>query len=70
MQRDHTVTLGPGPLYWAFTNLEKEGLISMVKEEERRKSFTLTGKGKQVLTEQVRRLEIMTRIGQSIRSQL
>lgn len=67
---DETVSIGPGTLYGAFTTLEKEGLIIMVKEEERRKSFTLTEKGKLVLKEQVRRLEIMARNGQAIRAQL
>jgi len=61
-----TVTVGPGTLYGAFTTLEKEGLITMVKEEERRKSYALTGKGKQVLTEQIRRLQIMARNGQTV----
>jgi len=67
---DGTVTIGPGTLYGAFTNLEKEGLITMIKQEERRKSYALTGKGKQVLAEQVRRLEIMSRNGQTILPQL
>jgi DNA-binding PadR family transcriptional regulator len=67
---DGTVSVGPGTLYGAFTNLEKEGLITMIKEEERRKSYALTGRGKQVLAEQVRRLEIMSRNGQTILPQL
>jgi DNA-binding PadR family transcriptional regulator len=65
-----TVSIGPGTLYGAFTTLEKEGLILMIKEEERRKSYALTCKGKQVLAEQVRRLEIMSRNGQNILPQL
>jgi DNA-binding PadR family transcriptional regulator len=67
---DGTVSIGPGTMYGAFTNLEKEGLIQMVKEEDRRKSYTLTGKGKQVLAEQIRRLEIMARNGRTILEQL
>ncbi len=63
---ESTVTVGPGTLYGAFTTLEKEGLITMVKEEERRKSYALTGKGKQVLAEQIRRLQIMARNGQTV----
>jgi len=63
---ENTVTIGPGTLYGAFTNLEKEGLITMVKEEERRKSYALTEKGKRVLTEQVHRLQIMARNGQTV----
>jgi DNA-binding PadR family transcriptional regulator len=58
-----TVQLGPGTLYGAFSTLEKEGLIRKVGEEERRKLYTLTPKGREVLGEQLRRLEIMTRLG-------
>lgn len=65
-----TVSIGPGTLYGAFTTLEKEGLISLVKEEERRKSYLLTAKGREVLGEQVRRLEIMARIGQGFQSKV
>lgn len=60
------VRIGPGTLYGAFTSLEKEGLIIKVKEENRRKSYVLTQKGKQVLLQQIKRLEIMTRNGLSI----
>jgi DNA-binding PadR family transcriptional regulator len=65
-----TVSIGPGTLYGAFTTLEKEGLISMVKEEQRRKSYALTPKGREVLKEQISRLQIMARNGQNILSRL
>ena len=58
-----TVKVGPGTLYGAFTSLEKEGLIVKVKEEDRRKSYALTPKGKNVLMNQIKRLEIMTQNG-------
>ncbi|MFC1985865.1 PadR family transcriptional regulator [Chloroflexota bacterium] len=61
-----TVKVGPGTLYGAFTSLEKEGLIVKVKEENRRKSYVLTPKGKKVLMNQIERLEIMTRNGLSV----
>jgi len=61
-----TVKIGPGTLYGAFSQLEKEGLITMVKEEERRKSYVLTEKGKAVLQEHIRRTEILVLNGQSI----
>jgi DNA-binding PadR family transcriptional regulator len=67
---DGTVSIGPGTLYGAFATLEKEGLIKMIKEEERRKSYALTPKGRQVLKEQIRRLQIMDRNGQSVIAQL
>ena len=61
-----TVRVGPGTLYGAFTLLEKEGLIIKVKEENRRKSYVLTPKGKNVLVNQIKRLKIMTQSGLSI----
>jgi len=64
------VKIGPGTLYGAFSSLEKEGLIVMVSEEERRKSYTLTQKGRQVLREQIARLEMMTRSGLDIADRL
>ncbi len=61
-----TVKVGPGTLYGAFTLLEKEGLIVKVKEENRRKSYVLTPKGKKALMNQIKRLEIMTQSGLSV----
>ena len=61
-----TVKVGPGTLYGAFTSLEKEGLIVKVKEEDRRKSYVLTAKGKKVLMNQIKRLKIMTQNGLSV----
>lgn len=58
-----TVSVGPGTLYGAFGNLEKEGMIVMVSEQDRRKSYALTSKGRSVLAGQIRRLEIMTSNG-------
>ena len=57
------VRVGPGTLYGVFDTLEAAGLILMVKEEDRRKSYTLTPKGKKVLLSQIKRFEIITRNG-------
>ncbi|MFZ6768891.1 PadR family transcriptional regulator [Undibacterium sp. Di26W] len=58
------VVIGPGTLYGAFATLEKQGLISKVREEERRKYYELSKKGQLVLAEHIRRLEIMVRNAQ------
>ena len=58
------VVIGPGTLYGAFAALEKQGLIEKVSEQERRKTYGLTRKGRLVLAEQVRRLATMVRNGQ------
>ena|SRR5665648_478269 len=56
------VKLGPGTLYGAFSNLEKEKIIRMVHEENRRKVYQLTEKGKKVLELQVVHLKMMLKI--------
>lgn len=58
------VVIGPGTLYGAFATLEKQGLIAKVKEEERRKYYELSDKGRLVLAEHIRRMEIMFRYAQ------
>ncbi|MGB5843974.1 MAG: helix-turn-helix transcriptional regulator [Anaerolineales bacterium] len=65
-----TVKVGPGTLYGAFSSLEKEGLISMVKAEQRRKSYQLTEKGSRVMASQIERLEIMADNGSRIKGRL
>jgi DNA-binding PadR family transcriptional regulator len=61
-----TVNIGPGTLYGAFQALEKEALIVKVGEEERRKIYVLTAKGRDVLKQQVNRLAIMVRSGSTV----
>jgi DNA-binding PadR family transcriptional regulator len=60
------VRVGPGTLYGVFTTLEKEKLIVKVKEEERRKSYALTDRGKAVLAAQIKRLESMSQSGLAV----
>ena len=61
-----TVKVGPGTLYGAFTTLEREGLIVKAGEQNRRKSYALTAKGKEVLRGHVRRLEVQVRSGKQV----
>jgi DNA-binding PadR family transcriptional regulator len=65
-----TVRVGPGTLYGVLSALEQAGLIVKVKEEDRRKSFALTPKGRKVLLSQIERLELMTRNGSAIKNHL
>lgn len=64
------VRLGPGTLYGAFTSLEKQGLIVMVSEQERRKSYALTPLGRQVLLAHLSRLQLMLRRGREAAARL
>jgi len=63
---DGTVKVGAGTMYGALSTLEKEGLIVKVDEQDRRKSYTLTSKGQQVLRAQLHRAAILVRNGQEL----
>jgi len=58
-----TIKLGPGTLYGAVSTLESEGLIVKVGEADRRKTYALTDKGRQVLKEHLRRVALMVTNG-------
>ena len=53
------VTIGSGTLYTAFPKLEKEGLIKVVRHEDRRKIYSLTEKGNHVLALQAQRIDLL-----------
>lgn len=60
---DNTVKIGAGTLYGALSSLEKEKMIVKVAEENRRKIYELTDKGKQVLKEHIRISTILVKNG-------
>jgi DNA-binding PadR family transcriptional regulator len=64
-----TVSVGPGTLYGAFSTLEKDGLIVKVGEDDRRKSYTLTSKGKSILQEHLRRLGILVKLAGDLKEE-
>jgi len=60
---ENTVKIGPGTLYGAFSTLEAEGLITKAGEEDRRKLYILTSKGRDIIKEHIRRIEILLKNG-------
>ena len=55
---DSQVSISPGTMYGTLSKMEKDGLISFVREEEKRKIYQITDLGRKVLndsTETVRR---------------
>ena len=60
------VRIGPGTLYGALTALEKDKLITLFDEVERRKRYALTAKGRAVLAAELARLRMLTRLGDTV----
>ena len=50
------ITLGAGTAYSSLGKLESDGLIEIVREEQRRKIYLITPLGNQILKEEAQRI--------------
>lgn len=55
--------MGPGTLYGVLTRLQKDGLIIVVNDDGRRRTYAITQEGKAALFEEYKRLENMIQDG-------
>ena len=53
---DGDITITPGTMYGTLSKMEKDGLISFVREEEKRKIYRITDLGTEVLDRKSTRL--------------
>ncbi len=58
--------LGAGTIYGTLGKLEKAGLISMTKEEEKRKYYQITEEGTSVLREELSRIRELYKAGKEV----
>lgn len=60
---DGLVNVGPGTLYPLLSRFQKEDLILQVSEDSRKKTYILTEKGRNLLTEEFNRLKRLVEDG-------
>lgn len=53
------VKVGPGTLYSLLSRFEEDGIIDMVSNEDNKKTYLITTTGKEVLNEEIERLELL-----------
>lgn len=51
------IILAPGTMYGSLSKMEKDGLICFIREEEKRKIYTITDLGREVLYTEMKRIE-------------
>jgi len=51
------VRVGPGTIYNSLSRLERDGLIRLVDENERRKTYQATDSGRHVIAAEITRLK-------------
>ena len=55
------LTISPGTMYGTLSKMEKDGLIQFVKEEDKRKIYSITQLGREVLDIEFQRIERLYR---------
>lgn len=58
---DGDIALAPGTMYGSLSKMEKDGLISFQREEEKRKIYLITELGKEVLALEMQRIDRLYR---------
>ena len=58
---DGEIRISPGTMYGSLSKMEKDGLIHLVREEEKRKIYCITELGKNVLALEMKRIERLYR---------
>lgn len=51
------IHLTPGTMYGSLSKMEKDGLIRFVREDDKRKLYIITDLGKDVLKQEIKRIE-------------
>ena len=51
------LSISPGTMYGTLAKMEKDGLIAFVREEEKRKLYSITELGSQILELEIQRIE-------------
>lgn len=54
---DGEIKISPGTLYGSLAKMEKDGLISFTREEDKRKMYCITELGTEVLELEMKRIE-------------
>ena len=55
------LSISPGTMYGTLAKIEKDGLIAFVREEEKRKLYSITKLGRQILELEIQRIERLYR---------
>lgn len=58
---DGQLSISPGTMYGTLSKMEKDGLIAFVREEEKRKLYSITELGRQILELEIQRIERLYR---------
>ena len=64
---DGEIVLSPGTMYGSLSKMEKDGLISFIREENKRKVYIITELGREVLELEMKRIARLYKTLQEVR---
>ncbi|MBR0599975.1 PadR family transcriptional regulator [Sinanaerobacter chloroacetimidivorans] len=64
------IRMGPGTLYGVLTRMQKDGLVEIIHDDGRRKTYVITELGKSALQEEYKRLVSMVQDGSFMKGDL
>lgn len=59
---DNSITITPGTMYGSLSKMEKDKLITFLREEDKRKIYQITDLGREVLNLEMKRIERLYKI--------
>lgn len=60
------ISMGPGTLYGLLGKMQKEGYIELEEQDERRKTYALTDRGRNALKQEYQRLQTLVEDGKKV----
>ncbi len=60
------IRLSPGTMYGSLSKMEKDGLIRFIREEEKRKLYTITDLGTEILQLELKRIRRLYKNSQEV----
>ena len=61
------INMGPGTLYGVLARMQKEGLIVLMENDGRRKTYAITSDGEQALRHEYHRLKALLKDGEILK---
>ncbi len=63
---DGALRLAPGTMYGSLSKMEKDGVITFIREEDKRKIYRITPLGKELLELELKRIERLHKTAQTV----
>jgi len=61
LMTDNRITLGNGTMYGTLSKMEKDGVIQLILNDEKKKVYEITALGKEILLNEKQRISVLNK---------